>query len=418
MEQTLKSERDVRKERSRIGRFMKIHSILVIKGASNYNVVLEFANELIREWEKTCQVEVLDGSDRESYETKKKEILNGKKYDLIFSFNALAWEEEPELMKLLMQGKTIYATQLLDHPLHHHTRLVKMTAGRCVVFVPDYNHLTYLKQYYPNITECAFMPHGGSLGDEPVSYQQRKQKVVFMGTYISSEQIRKKLTQKGEFQRILQEELMHQLEEHTDWTMEQAFREMIRMYQMEEAESEIPQDLAALADADLYIRSLYREKVLRILLESGIAVDVYGDYWEQFICRNDSLLQIHPPCDFQEALHVMENAKIVLNVMPWFKAGSHERIFNALGCRSIVLTDESAYINDLEQKDGIVTFDLKHLEKLPGLVQEILEHPEESEQQAAAGYRNCKEHHLWKKRAQAIVLYIEQIENDTQIKFM
>ena len=58
---------------------MKIHSVLVVKGVSNYNVVLEFADEMVQEWEKTGQVEFLDGNNPEDYQAKKNEIMNGKK---------------------------------------------------------------------------------------------------------------------------------------------------------------------------------------------------------------------------------------------------------------------------------------------------------------------------------------------------
>lgn len=387
---------------------MKIHSVLVVKGVSNYNVVLEFADEMVQEWEKTCQVEFLDGNNLEDYQAKKNEIMNGKKYDLVFSFNALAWEEEPELMRVLMQGHTIYATHLLDHPLHHHTRLMKMDGSKCVVFAPDQYHVSYVKQYYPHIRHCAFMPHGGSSIKRRIPYQQREHAVVFMGTYTSSRQIQDKLSEKGEFQRILQEELMHQMEEHSDWTIEQAFLNMIQIYQMEEKEEEIPFDLAALADADIYMRSLYREKVINTLLEAGIPVEVYGDHWEDFVCKDSSLLHVHSACDYQGALSIMANAKIVLNVMPWFKDGSHERVFSALGCGAIALTDKSRYLQCLDEQSGIKLYDLNNLQKLPAQVRKILNDTSESRLLAEAGYQNCIKKHLWANRALEMKCYIEQ----------
>ena len=50
---------------------MRIRSILVIKGASNYGSVTEFADEIMEEWKKDYSVEVLDGSDYDAYHRKK-----------------------------------------------------------------------------------------------------------------------------------------------------------------------------------------------------------------------------------------------------------------------------------------------------------------------------------------------------------
>lgn len=276
---------------------MKMQSILVVKGASNYGVVLQFADEMIQEWKKDCIVDVLDGSTFEQYEQKKQEIMRGAVYDMVFSFNALAVEEEPELMEYLLSAGAVYVTQLLDHPLHHHTRLQRLCKEKSVVFVPDYNHLEYIRRYYPNIRCSAFLPHGGSVCAAKQPYSRREIAVLFMGSYTSSQVIWERLKEKGEFTGILQEELMHQLEQHSGWTIEQAFAHMIEKYQMEEPAEDIPNDLAA--------------------------------------------------------LERMGNSKIVLNVMPWFKAGSHERVFDALCCGAIALTDRSEYLYSLKRQEGI-----------------------------------------------------------------
>lgn len=387
---------------------MKMQSILVVKGASNYGVVLQFADEMIQEWKKDCIVDVLDGSTFEQYEQKKQEIMRGAVYDMVFSFNALAVEEEPELMEYLLSAGAVYVTQLLDHPLHHHTRLQRLCKEKSVVFVPDYNHLEYIRRYYPNICCSAFLPHGGSVCAVKQPYSRRETAVLFMGSYTSSQVIRERLKEKGEFTGILQEELMHQLEQHSGWTIEQAFSHMIEKYQMEEPAEDIPNDLAALADADYYIRSLYREKVLQTILNAGIAVEVYGDNWEQFSCQGREYLHIHPPCDFQAALERMGNSKIVLNVMPWFKAGSHERVFDALCCGAIALTDRSAYLSSLKRQEGIVMYELSDIERLPDKIREILADDSESAHQAELGCQNCREAHLWKERARSVKDYLEQ----------
>ncbi len=400
---------------------MKVRRILVIMGATNYGSVKKFAHALIAEWRKQYSVEVLDGSDFEQYARKKEEILQGKsvngcqgsrqdgKYDLIFAFNALALEEEKELIAYLLEGGAAYCTQLLDHPLYHHSRLLE-ASPRCRVLVPDANHLAYLKAYYPNIPDVGFLPHGGSASGEWIPYEDRDIQISFLGTYTSSQSFRDRLAGKNEVLRVLQEELMDQLVGHPRWTMEEAFSHMIKEYQLEESQEDVANDLAALREGDGFIRSYVREQVLQAILEAGIPVDVYGDGWEEFSCRGRELLRIHPPCDYGEAIQVTARSKISLNVMPWFKAGSHERVFNALCCGAIALTDRSEYFQELEDQRGIVMYDLERLDELPDIIRGILSQDGQGSELALAGYENGGKNHLWAHRAREILEYMEEEE--------
>lgn len=95
----------------------------------------------------------------------------------------------------------------------------------------------------------------------------------------------------------------------------------------------------------------------------------------------------------------MADAKINLNVMPWFKAGTHDRIFNTLLQHSVPLTDPSVWITD-NFTDGvdIALYDLKHLDELPGIVRRLLTDSDLAERIIQNGYekvsrnltfRNC-----------------------------
>lgn len=59
----------------------------------------------------------------------------------------------------------------------------------------------------------------------------------------------------------------------------------------------------------------------------------------------------------------MNDAKIVLNTMTWFKAGAHDRIFNGMLAKAVVVTDDSTYLRR-EFTDGreLVMFRRQELE--------------------------------------------------------
>ena len=100
-----------------------------------------------------------------------------------------------------------------------------------------------------------------------------------------------------------------------------------------------------------------------------------GRGWENH--PSSGLSNVHRIDDripYGETLAYMADARINLNVMPGFKKGTHDRIFNTLLQHSIPLTDSSTWI-DGNYTDGedIALFDLDHLEQLPNIARRLLE---------------------------------------------
>ena len=93
----------------------------------------------------------------------------------------------------------------------------------------------------------------------------------------------------------------------------------------------------------------------------------------------------------------MADAKINLNVFPWFKAGTHDRIFNTLLQHSLPLTDSSRWITEnFTDGEDIALYDLKHLELLPGIAEKLLHDTEHAEAIITRGYEKVLRHFTWK----------------------
>lgn len=81
-----------------------------------------------------------------------------------------------------------------------------------------------------------------------------------------------------------------------------------------------------------------------------------------------------PPMSFDETFQYMRQSKLVLNVMPWFKAGTHDRIFNALLSGACPVSDKSRWLEEkFKDKEDIAFYDLDELEALPILIKELLQ---------------------------------------------
>ena len=96
---------------------------------------------------------------------------------------------------------------------------------------------------------------------------------------------------------------------------------------------------------ETYAKAYYRDKIMRTIVESGISIYVYGDGWENFdLCERENFHR--EMGNTYLVLKAVVNAKISLNIMPWFKAGFQEKIATAMLSGTVALTDNSDYIDN------------------------------------------------------------------------
>ena len=110
----------------------------------------------------------------------------------------------------------------------------------------------------------------------------------------------------------------------------------------------------------------------------------------------------------------MEESKIVLNQMSWFKDGASERIFNAMLQGAVCLTDDSIYLREiLTNGQDVVFYDLSELEKLSSIVVELLQHPDIMQCISDNGYQLAKSNHTWKHRAEQLLNIVAQLPQNS-----
>lgn len=104
---------------------------------------------------------------------------------------------------------------------------------------------------------------------------------------------------------------------------------------------------------DWAVRMYYRERVVTVLAEAGIDIYLLGEGWENHSAIG--LPNVHRIADqipYRETLTCMADARINLNVMPGFKEGTHDRIFNKESKR--IILSHSRIFED-EAKGGAAT---------------------------------------------------------------
>ena len=145
------------------------------------------------------------------------------------------------------------------------------------------------------------------------------------------------------------------------------------MYKDDLTEEQIKETMPSFCIMDLMIRGMMRGKVVKELVDNGIKVHLVGGGWEELECEHPENMVLYGTMNSKGCLEIQRKSKINLNVMPWFKDGAHDRVFNSILNDAVCVSDESRYLREeLAEGEGLCYYDLSQLEELPKLVKSLL----------------------------------------------
>jgi hypothetical protein len=214
--------------------------------------------------------------------------------------------------------------------------------------------------------------------------------------------------------------MIREVLEDTDKRLEDVVRRLLVEEIPEATEAEIRETLGHIQFLDYYIRFYVRAEVVRTLVDNGIKVYAFGGGWENFECNKPenflfeteegkiiTLKEAGKRRGTQsryltslECLERIRQAKISLNVMPWFKDGAHDRIYNSMLNGAVSLTDDSIYLREtLRDGENVCFYDLKNLDKLPQMVTQLLSDEAGMTELARNAYDYAVKEHTWAKFA-------------------
>lgn len=282
---------------------------------------------------------------------------------------------------------------LVDHPMYYYDTL-DQSPSQSIVVCEDRNHVDYIKRFYPTVCKSFFLPAGG----EELHPNQPKKLIIdraidvlFIGSYKNH----------GDYvYDIVDEAVMDSLISNPHKTFEQAMEDYLKKIKPDLSDMELKLMIQKHRFMDTNLCSMYRLEIIRALAESGITVSVYGEGWEQTDLVGHPNFDCHAPVPFEEGIALMEDSKVVLNQLSWFKDGCCERIFNTMLQKAVCVTDDSIYLRE-QFTDGknIVFYTLKALEELPKLMGDLLQNPDHMQRIADYGYQTASAHHTWAHRA-------------------
>lgn len=323
------------------------------------------------------------------------------------TFNNLGYNLElPDGSNVWETYQIPYINILMDHPFHYEKPL-QNAPKTAIVLCTDRNHVKYVRRFYPNIRQVDFLPHAGvELGSRHKPLADRGIDVLYAGAlpiYTVGKMVPDLSSIPEVDGVVMAQEVLEELVRRPERTTEEVIEEYLRMKRKDISEKRVQEIVKEMRFLDSYATSFFREQAVRVLVESGIRVTVYGTGWDQCEWSDNPYLDYRGKVLAPEILPLMNDSKIVLNTMTWFKAGAHDRIFNGMLAGAAVVTDDSTYLRR-EFADGkeLVMFSLREISTLPDRVFGLFGHMGKTQEMADRGYRVAKERHTWKSRAEYI----------------
>lgn len=288
---------------------------------------------------------------------------------------------------------------MVDSPIYYFKQLSSIHNYLTLLCI-DRQHIKFIEEYYPKYGKVYFLPLGGTGLSQNLAYRDRKYDVVFAGNYVALSNLMKHLKGVDEENKAFYFEIIQKLKEQPNLPLEQTMISYLKKEIPKITRHEILACLYGMVFVDLYIRSYFRREIVCSLAEAGIKVVVLGKDWELSECKHMDNLIMTGQVDSKTCLEYMGNAKISLNIMPWFKEGAHDRIFNSMlqGCVSV--SDTSQYITEnLIDGQDYISFSLEKRKELPEKIKKLLSESDYAEKIALQGSQKAAKEHTWKQRA-------------------
>ena len=307
-----------------------------------------------------------------------------------------------------------YVTWLVDHPVLLNERLIMhRDMDNLWIGCVDQTHVTYLKDVidYHNVF---YLPHFGGISDKIKKYKERNIEIFFPASYLDIEKFVNENTEwRTGAVKVISDLAINELKKNNEISVVQATKNVLEQMGETVDKQLIAECMEVFGSyVDTYICRYYRACVVKSLLDEGLQITVAGSGWSDFKEKyqyKDSLNILSDNMSYEEVLDCIGNSKIVLNVFPWFKNGSHERVTSALLNGAICLSDQNEYTKKyLKDESSAILYDRNNPQNIAKKIRYYLEHQDEAEEVAQNGKKVAMENMTVKNSVDKILKVIRE----------
>ena len=350
------------------------------------------------------EVEVFDGAKRELQEL---DTYSGQHFDAILDFNSgFPRADTTEGEYYLDTIDAPFYNYILDHPMYHHDELKPHLKNMNIICL-DYDHAEYVTKWYPHVRSVNVLPLPGTKSTKEAPFKHRNNDLIFTGTYTEPAIIMGLIEDFGRELTLEMKTLIDMMFDDTELTMDRAFEALIRSFgkdPMKDAGEFFPGRMQAYFLVSTYVTAVFRERVVEQAALSGVSFTVIGHGWEKMSSLGTyPNVTVREPVDFDKTFDIMADSRAVLNIMPWFKNGCHDRIFSSMINGAVSITDGSGWFEGrLEAGVDHVEYSIKDIDAISDIVREAFDHPSKLEEIAENGRQKALRH-TWETTADALI---------------
>jgi hypothetical protein len=356
------------------------------------------------------EVTVIDLLEAEGALPVVRAILTGA--DCFFAFNGMACETAA--MEAVRASGCVYATAYVDHPVHHLPRLAH-DINKQVVFFLDRSHVQFMTAWGAtrSYAHLGLLPPGANELDEPVdtsdeAFARRDIPLLFTGTY-RGPPTPGWINWPDSAAKDLVADTAARMAADGRLPLLDALRAASAARKARLSAELLESICLLLSTAQQYAEAFHRHAVLTALGEAGVPVEAHGIGWAP-LCERYPSFRHAGEGSFQETLHLLRRARVVLNINNGFVAGGHERVFTAMSAGAAVFSESSRYYDDAFTDDReISTFSIKRPERAAEQLLALLADVPAQAAMARAGYKRAKAEHGWTARAARMMKVVEAV---------
>ncbi|MCQ2522375.1 MAG: glycosyltransferase [Lachnospiraceae bacterium] len=293
---------------------------------------------------------------------------------------------------------------LVDHP-YWYRDILKKSSPNCVILCIDRGHLAFLNRFYNTFPMTGFLPHGADEIRKDVKNIEKREIDVFYAGSLYKKDIRKPDFSMFSFPaEEVCEETIQYLKMHPEETIEVILEKKLNGKGVFLSEEELSQFISSCTYIERIVSSYYRERILELIAKAGISLTLCGNGYEETEIIKQKNVHYLGMISPEEVTEKMQNSKIILNTFPWFKDGSHERVFNGMLRGCVVVTEETKYLRETLPKGSYITYSLEEesMESVPDRIREILSDETQLQSISHTSMKAIQGKHTWKARAKEL----------------
>ncbi|MBE5837097.1 glycosyltransferase family protein [Butyrivibrio sp.] len=300
---------------------------------------------------------------------------------------------------------------IVDHPRNFEDTMLRPPCD-LYVFALDRNHVDFIRKYYKLVKKVVFSPNGGTTSSEKIKrYTDRSIDVLYMGNCNERVDYYNSIDTLSDNGAELYRQVIGMMLNDTTITTEKAIEIYLLQNQNHISERDIYEvNRTAAWSIEATVRRITKLAGMKALSDAGVNVEVYGTGWEDENYPYGENIKINARIEPDRILDVLDDSKISLCFIPWFKRGCSEKNFNSMLHGAVCVTDFSEYLNEhYKNNKNIVYFDLNNPVKMAGDVVSLLNDPEKAENIAIEGYQTALKYDTWDNRYEVVTKEIRKV---------